>query len=361
MTLETLAKENLNFYAPRFEIEIEGKKLPYDISKEIIDVSVNEKLNEGVSFELTLYDEFDMNTQKFKWTDDSRFFVGNKITIKIGYGSNLQTMINGRISSLEPSFFKSEIPTLKITGQDPSYNYLKRPAPGRTFVEKTYSDIVRTIAQEAGLDCVVDNTEKMEEFICKDNKNTYYEFLDDIKTKIGFVFYIEERKMYFVKPENNKKEILTLELGKDIISFSPIMKTTGLLAEVEVRGHNPEDPNESFIGEAKAEGELLFLLKKMCPTALPKKVITNVVVESKEHANEIAKAELTKASYTYIEGDVECIGLPQIRADVSIILSKMGERFSNKYYVTRTTHTIDGSGYRIRFSVVSNSVKRVVT
>ncbi len=27
MTLETLAKENLNFYAPRFEIEIEGKKL----------------------------------------------------------------------------------------------------------------------------------------------------------------------------------------------------------------------------------------------------------------------------------------------------------------------------------------------
>jgi phage protein D len=361
MTLETLAKENLNFYAPKFDVEIEGKKLDVNISEEIIDITVNEKLNEGVSFELTLYDEFDMKTQKFKWTDDPRFYVGNKITIKIGYGSNLQTMIDGRISSLEPSFFNSEKSTLKIKGYDVSYNFLKRPKPERTFEKETYSDIVRTIAQEAGLDCVVDNTGKTVEFIRKDNKNTYYEFLDDIKTKIGFVFYIEERKIYFIKQKSSKEEILTLELGKDIISFSPIMKTTGLLAEVIVRGHNPQDPNNSFIGEAKAEGELLFLLKKMCSTALPKKVITNVIVESKEQANEIAKAELTKASYTYIEGDVECIGLPQIRADTSIVLSKMGERFSNKYYVTKTSHTIDNNGYRTRFSVISNSVKKAMT
>ncbi len=300
-----------------------------------------------------------MNTQKFKWIDDSRFDVGNKITIKIGYGSNLHTMMKGGITSLEPSFFASETPTLTIRGQDPSYDYMKRATPERTFVEKTYSDIARMIAQEAGLDCEVDNTGKFEKFIRKNNNETYYAFLNNIKDKVGFNFDIKEQKMYFVKPRDKNKEILTLELGKDIISFHPTMNTSRLLAEVEVRGHNPQDPNKSFIGEAKAEGELLALLNKIGPKDLAKKVITDIIVNSKEHADEIANAELNKASYTFIEGNVECIGLPQIRTGVSVVLNKMGERFSNKYYVTETTHIIDDSGYRTSFSVKSNSVKRL--
>lgn len=359
MTLENLAKENLNFYAPRFDVEIEGKKLGVNISKEIINIKVNEKLDEGASFELTLHDEFDMNTQTFRWIDDTRFYVGNKITIKIGYGSTLNTMVNGKITSLQPSFFASETPTLTIGGQDPSYDFMKRATPEKTFVDKTYSDIARMIAQEAGLECEVDDTREFEKFIRKDNKETYYVFLNNIKDRIGFNFDIKEQKMYFVKPKDKNKEIFTLELGKDIISFNPIMKTTGLLAEVEVRGHNLQDPNASFIGKAKAEGELLALLTKVFSNSIQKKVITDIVVNSKEHADEIAKAELNKASYTFIEGTVVCIGLPQIRTGVNVILNKMGARFNGKYYVKETTHTIDDSGYRTQFSVISKTVKRL--
>lgn len=355
MTLETLSKGNLDFHAPRFEVEVEGKKLDVNTSKEIIDVTVNEKLDEGASFELTLHDGFDMNTQNFKLLDDSRFNVGNKITIKFGYGSSLRTMVMGRITSLEPSFFAGDTPALKIRGQDNSYDYMKRASPERTFVEKTYSDIVRTVAQEAGLDCVVDNTEKFEKFIRKNNNETYYEFLDNLKNKVGFVFYIEGRTIHFVKSGNNKKEILKLELGKDIISFNPVMNTTGLLAEVEVRGHNPKDPTASFTGVAKAESELLALANKTGHKDLAKKVITVDVVNSKEHAAAIAKAELAKANATLFGGNVECIGLPQIRAGVNVKLDKMGKLFSRKYYVTETTHAINERGYVTRFSVGHNN------
>jgi hypothetical protein len=54
---------------------------------------------------------------------------------------------------------------------------------------------------------------------------------------------------------------------------------------------------------------------------------------SKEHANKTS-AELSKESYAFIEGTVDCIGLPQIRISVSIFLNKMRGQFSNKYYVT---------------------------
>lgn len=356
MTLGTIAKENINFYAPRFEVEIEGKELPVNISREIIEVTVNEKINEGTSFELTLHDEFDTSTQKFKWLDDSCFYVGNKVTIRMGYGSNLYTLMMGKITSLEPSFFASETPTLKVGGQDLSYDYMKRATPERVFKEKTYSDIARKIAQEAGLLSMVDDTDKLEKPINKNNNETYYEFLSKIKEEVGFDFDIKGKTMYFVRPTDDKKEILTLELGKDIISFRPIMNTTGLLAEVEVRGHNSQDPKTPFVGkatvESEAESELRNILKKITDYKdLSKKVITEVPVDSKEHAEVIAKSELNRANSTLFGGKVECIGLPQIRTGVNIALDKVGKWFSRKYYVTETTHTINESGYRTQFSV----------
>ena len=354
MTLETLEKDNLNFYSPRFEIEIEGKKLDVNTSKEIIDVTIREKLNEGASFELKLHDEFDLNTQNFKWINNSCFTVGNRVTIKVEYGSKLYTMVIGRITSFEPNFFTGDTPTLEIRGQDLSYDYLKRATPERTFVEKTYSDMVRTIAQEAKLQCVIDNTKQLGKVISKNNNETYYAFLNHIKDEIGFNFYIKEQKLYFVKP-SNKKEILKLELGKDIVSFNPTMSITGLLAEVEVRGHNLQDPNTIFIGKAKAERELLALANGVGSKDLAKKVITDVVVNSKEHAVSIAEAELTKANGTLFGGKVECIGLPQIRVGVNVVLGKVGKLFSRKYEVTETIHTINERGYITQFSIGHNS------
>lgn len=93
---------------------------------------------------------------------------------------------------------------------------------------------------------------------------------------------------------------------------------------------------------------------------LAKKVITEFIVTQKNQADAIAKAEFDKANDTFIKGEVECIGLPQIRTGVWINLDKMGKRFSGKYYVTETTHTIDGNGYRTRFSVKGNSVEKAM-
>jgi phage protein D len=81
-----------------------------------------------------------------------------------------------------------------------------------------------------------------------------------------------------------------------------------------------------------------------------------VIVNSVEHANAIAQSELNKANDTLIEGDGVCIGMPQIRPGVNIRLERMGKKFSGKYYVKETTHTIDNSGYRTNFKVKRNAI-----
>ncbi|HLB71689.1 MAG: contractile injection system protein, VgrG/Pvc8 family [Candidatus Methanoperedens sp.] len=362
LVLEKLSLGTLNFYAPRFEVEIENQKLTANISKAILNVKVNEKIDEGVSFELTIHDDFDFTKQKFKWLDHPLFSIGNKITIKMGYGSNLFPMVMGNITSLEPSFFTGETPTLTVGGQDLSYDYIKRTSPERTFVDKTYSDIARTIASEAGLLPVVDDTGKFLRSMRKNNNETYYAFLERLAKEVDYEFKMDGQTMYFIKPEDDKKEILILELGKDIISFRPTLRTTGLYTEVEVRGHNPRDPTKPIIGKATAGDERNQEPGKKTGSQVAKelgtfkKVISNVIVNSEAHANSIAKAELNKASDTLVEGDGECIGIPQIRTGTTIRLEKMGTRFSGKYYIKETTHTINESGYRTNFSVKRNAL-----
>jgi hypothetical protein len=60
-------------------------------------VTVEEKLDEGVSFRFTMNDEFDLTTRQFK-SLDNQLFKGNKVTIKMGYANQLIIMTIGEKS-----------------------------------------------------------------------------------------------------------------------------------------------------------------------------------------------------------------------------------------------------------------------
>jgi phage protein D len=363
MTLEILSPATSNFYAPRFEVEINNSRLAANISKAIIEVTIDEKMDEGANFRFTVNDEFDMAKQQFKWLDHPLFDVGNTVSVKLGYGRDLQDMVMGTISGLEPSFFSGDLPTIVVTGQDLSYDYMKRPTPERTFTDRSYSDIARAIAAEAKLQAVVDDTAQFELFIRKNNNETYYSFLESLAAKAGFTFSVDRRTMYFIKPKDDRKEILILALGKDIVSFSPRMNTTDLVTEVEVRGHNPQDPGTPIVGRAQSGSERSQETGKRTGSQVladshgaVKRVITGRIVNSVEHANSIAQAELNRRSDTFIEGDVDSLGIPQIRPGVTVKLDKMGAKFSGKYYVTETSHSIGNNGYRLHFKVKRNAL-----
>ncbi len=358
-----MSLETLDFYVPRFEVEIDGKKLDPVTSKAFLNVEITEGIADGVSSTLTVYDYFDMSSQKFKYLDDPLFDIGKKITLKIGYENKLHDVFKGTITRIEPSFFVGDTPTFTIEAHASSYDSLKRRSPAKEFKENKFSDIAKKIAQEAHLDSVIDETKEFKKPLQKDNNTTYFEFLKDIAKEAKVIFFINRDILYFVKMEDNRKEILTLELGRDIISFRPHIKTTKLLTEVEVRWSNPDNPEEPFVSMAKIgdEGDISSDTKTGSQLAKEKvgdirKVITCRPVNSEDHAKEIAEAELRKANSTLIEGTGECLGIPQIRPGVKIGLKKVGYKFSGVYYVTGATHTINDSGYRTRFSVMRNSV-----
>ena len=357
-----ISLENINFYIPRFEVEIGGKKLDPVTSKAIVSVEVIEKMIDGTISILKIHDDFDISSQKFKNLDNPLFDIEKNIIIRIGYGNNLHEIFNGTIKRIEPSFFVGETPTFTIEAHDSSYDYLKRKTPLKKFKRMKYSDVAKIIAIKAKLRQEIDDFGELE-IHQKNNNVTYFEFLKDISRMADANFFINRNTLYFVKVNNNRKEILSLELGRDIISFCPNIKTTKLLTEVEVRWSNYCDPLKPIVSLVKAGSERDKVSGMKTGSQLAKerigdirKVITCRAVNSSDHAQKIAEAELRKSNSSLIEGTGECLGIPQMRPGVMIGLKKVGYKFSGKYFVTEASHTINDNGYTTKFTVMRTLV-----
>ena len=51
-----------------------------------------------------------------------------------------------------------------------------------------------------------------------------------------------------------------------------------------------------------------------------------------------------------VDNEIATVGLPDLRAGKRVRVVGLGKRFSGLYFVTKTTHTIDDSGYQTQFT-----------
>lgn len=352
-----------SIYVPRFEIEIDNKKLETERVMAITELTVEEKIGEGAAFSFLQNYEIDMESQERPWLDDELYNIGNKVNIKMGYDTTIVPVFMGAITGLETEFSKQTPPALTVRGQDLAYDYMKRKSPGRTFMNMSYSDIAQAIAGEAGLTAEVETTEPYEGVIRKLNSENYFTFLERLAGSLDLVFHIDGQTAYFIPPGDDKEEALILNYDKDISLFKPNLSTSQLCTEVEVRGHNPQDPASPFIGRAETGAERTQEPGKTTASQLAQECygdlkleITDQAVQSENDANALALAQLNKASDTLIQGDAECMGMPNIKTGMCVSIQKVGKRFSGKYYVTAVTHSFTKDGFTTRFTVKRNAL-----
>ncbi len=353
---------DLKYYAPRFVVAINGKELTGDITS----VQLSEKLKAAAEATITVSDKFDMEKQEFTLLDKDMFKVGSDVEIKMGYADSLQKMMSGMITNLDPSFFAEGAPTVRITAKDPMYVITKKTAPEDrdAFNKKaaegvTDSDIAELIGDlinkktGAGLDILVDVTDVEYDKIQLQGETRFHDLLLERARRINFEFYIQDGVFNFVSPRVDESEILTLQLGRDLVKFSPRIASAEVVTEVKVRSRNSAT-GEDIEGSAQSKDKsaLLKLVGKFYEEVKEvQEEITNIPVSSKKEADTIATARLNRAGGTLINGDGETIGMPEIRPGVNIKIEKIGKWFSGKYYVEEATHTIDGKGYRTTFKV----------
>ncbi len=337
-------------FAPRAEVRIAGATLAADVSSQLMSLRYENSLDLADAFSLELYNAGN------QLLDSALFDLGKTVEIYLGYGLDLEPMMLGEITSLEPSFPAGGPPTLRIGGYDKSYR-LRHNQPDRPpYQYVTDSVMAARIAGEAGLIPVVDPCLTGPYLEPLRQTGSDMAFLKERAAANFFDVYVRWDKLYFQAPRP-QSEALVLEWGRNLINFEPRISSAGLAGIQVIRGYDQElaqtivsfamagDLNPETLVERLGSAGLDLL------TSLGRRVVYMPALKSPVDAAVLAKSILQQIMEGLYEGTGSCIGMPGLRAGLYVTIQGVGKRFSGVYRLRKVTHTLDDSGYRTSFDI----------
>ena len=362
-----------DYFAPAFQVQINGTSLAADISKNISQVSVISQSDTMDNFNFTMVNQY----PRLRWThtsDAQLFQQGGTVTISMGYGSadDLQPMIEGIITKLSPTFPESGTPTVRVEGHTKMHQ-LQGSKTTRTFQQMTDTQIVTQIAEKAGLAVQADDTQVSYDYVIQANQ-TDLEFIKARAARIHFELVVKGPTLIFRKANEASTKIYTLVWGNTqeglasgpntlpLKSFTPSMNALQPPTSVEVRGYDVKNKTE-FVGSANAGSEDTDMAGSKTGSQVagtlqtPRKFVrVSIPVASQAEADQHAKAILNNLAMSLVTGDASTIGIPDLRCGSVVEFKGLGPVFSGLYYIDNATHTIDGGGYKTDISVKRNAI-----
>jgi uncharacterized protein involved in type VI secretion and phage assembly len=358
---------NQSLYLSRPLLKINGKPAPPELVEDIIEISVEESLHLPSMFTLVVHNVYDSADQEDKqpWKNEKYFKIGDSLDIGFATSTTKSSEFSkeeehyliqkGEIVAIEVSFTdKSDAPII-IRGYDTAHR-LHHGRWNRSFLNQTAGDIVKTIAQEAGIKVVhMDSKGGHYDYLFQENQ-TNWEFLHELAALNGMELFVQDNKLNFRTPSS--KPSLKLKWLIDITHFHPRATSAQQVNTVEVRSwdytkkqlitstaSSEKVVTKTSIGQGSSTSSDFHLKKP------PKMIVVDKPVSNQQQADTIAQALCNELGGDFISADGRAEGNPQIRPAQIISLKGMGNLFSGDYYVTETRHLYRERVYKTEFSV----------
>lgn len=277
--------------------------------------------------------------------------LGDNVEVKVGDSDT--TIFTGEVVGLEPVYKASGENTVTVR----AFNRLHRLLRGRkskTFLDQSDQDIATAIAGEHNLSPQAGSSPKITHKHVYQHNQTDLEFLRVRAARLGFDVWVEDKTLYFDQPKSDRDSGIKLRYGSAASStesgeiflkyFAPRMSSAGVVKSVTVRGWNPEK-KEEIVGEAQAKASKLGKTSADSASSVFGQTVTFEVdhpIASVEEAKAIAEARLREAMMSYMTGEGECRGTPDIKPGIVVTVTvnpdEQSDRFNGKYLVTGTSH-----------------------
>jgi phage protein D len=389
-TLQHESTEQGGFYVPRYEVKIAGASLPRDVLFDVRSLTYHDDVDGLDGFDLVV-NNWDEKRRAFKYIgsetkaqlaeghpDRARFTLfepcGKEVELRLGYGNRFTTMLKGTFTTMQPTY-DSGAAQLTVSGLNVLHQ-LRRKQYTTTWTDEKDSEIAQDIAQ------CTDNGRKRfplpikidDEALGKEKplplvtqENAYdIDFLYQRARKRGYVVFVQEadsalgreRQLYFgpSKPgmiPGLRDVMFEFAWGRSLIEFKPTIKTANQISSVTVRGWH-RTRKEAISRTVTLDDQRITtntdLHRVINACAAREEMVVDEPVFTNCEARERAIAILLDQTKEMVTAEVEVVGLPALRAGQVVVIKELGARLSGKYFVTKTTHTVDDSGYLTSFS-----------
>jgi uncharacterized protein involved in type VI secretion and phage assembly len=341
-----------------FAVTVDGTPLPADVEELMGYAIVEDNMNLPDMFYLAFLDPGRAALGK------GGFKIASKIEIAVRSEANPsgEPLFKGEVTALECEFDAGKTRTV-VRGFDMA-NRLYRGRRTRAFKDVKYDDVVKEVAQGAGLGVGKIETPqgRPHPHVAQANM-TDAEFLTSLAGEVGFVLTVEDGKVNFTHPPESDEapaegdltagDPLQLVQGDNLLRFNATVTADSQVKDVTVRGWDIAQ-KKAVVGTAPAETTTAKV--GIAPSELAEKfgdpsfVSTDVPYGDTEQVEAASKAlaEQIASVHAQIEGVAR--GHPKIKAGKAVSLGVAGDPFEGKYTVTVSRHVFDNGEYLTHFS-----------
>lgn len=280
-------------------------------------------------FEMTLEnkDGFFSDPDIFRLGDEVRFFVWFADRPKQAMGRySIDEIMNEappsivRVNGLSTDTISKEIRTLRTEG----------------YEEMSLHDIVFDIAERHDLDAEVEGRDIR--LGRKEQKEEHdLRYLNRLAEQYGYTCRITDGVLYFIERDVAEKKPVTYDLTGLLKKRTFRYKTFETYQKATVRYY---DPQTKEFRQHEVEDVTVKNRQKLKCTER---------VGSMEEAEKVAKARLKEANKCKIEGEFECMGVPELRAGINVRVEKEAKMFDGLWHIEEAHHEYNKqSGYTVR-------------
>lgn len=355
-----------NLYLNKPILKLNGANAPEELMKDILEIVVDESLHMPSMFVLKIHNTYVSASENSEpWKHENYFNIGDLVSIGFEAGTTEDIdfqetkiedrLIDGEITGIEVEFTHTSEAHIVVRGYDVSHR-LHRGRYNKSFLNCTDTDIVRSVAQEAGIKIgQLDASGSSHEYVFQENQ-TNMEFLRERAAKIGFELFVQDNKINFRKPKSDGS--FKLEWLEEVTSFDVRVTSAEQVSSVQVNSW--DYTQKKLISETALKEQVVTetgngigssTAQKFKMKQPPKMIVVDQPVDTVQGAKQMAQALCDELGGEFVTADAKAIGDPRIRPGKVVELAKLGTRYSGKYYITETFHHYIHGDYTTNFAV----------
>lgn len=358
----TMTEALLTFAGPVFEIDGDVKG---ELARDIVRLEIEESTAGLRTLTARLVAQGQANgsgDQQQLYLDGSVVDFGKKISVVLGAAPDAHTVFTGWISSIEASFQEGKDPEVVIFAEDKLMK-LRMTRRMKTYENMTDADIASSIASEHGLTPSVDADGPTYDCVQQWNMSDLA-FLRERAREIRAEVWVEDETLNFKSRGKRTATELTLVQGNHLVAVRARADLAHQRTKIKVSGYDASqrDRIEEEAGGDAIQGEVSEGLTgpSLLERAFGERVsyrVREAPIKSGE-ATDRARAEMLRRARGFVTVTGTTRGSADMVVGSKLTLEGTGRPFEGAgYYVTRTCHTYDSSGFRTHFEAERATIK----
>jgi len=312
----------------------------------IHSVEVHQEINTPAMFSFS----YSCMSEQGNWQDIDleEFKPGDEIEILMGF-SELQSLIIGKITAVEPSF--QQYATATIRGFDLMYQ-LKFGRFTKIFIQQPYSDIMQQLATMSQLTAEIEgNPGELTDSLFQSNQSNF-DLMSELLAETNYEMLMQGRTLVIRPSTIGEGSIKTLQYPRNISQLDLNLKVPTSGDKVTVTGWDmlnnqaiEAEVSSASVQQRMGGDESGYQSADSFPSSAI--LIERQDISNPEALEVVARAEYQRNLNRFIQGNATLQGDTSMVAGVNITLAGLSTSFNGLYYVSSATHSFDTTtGYQ---------------